>query len=117
LPEIYPSQAYVQLVVPDPLVLVYQVDRFVQQYTKQPTRLILRDGEKILFDRPYPFAGKEKTKPLVVEFLAAIGAHNLTLSLSSDFANPNTLILYNRTITLSPGQVWIIMYDAPSRPK
>jgi ferredoxin/coenzyme F420-reducing hydrogenase delta subunit len=116
-PQIYPmSQAHVQLVVPDPSLLVYPANHFAQKYAGQPTRLILRDGEKILFDRTYPFTGKDKKNPLVVEFPAALGVHNLTLSLIGDSASPDTLMLYNRTVTLTPGQVWIIMYDSPPKP-
>ena len=117
-PQIYPmSQARVQLVMPKPLILAYPAERFVQKYAEEPARLILRDGETILFDRSYPFAEKERMDPLVAEFPVAIGEHNLTLSLISDSANPNTLMLYNQTVTLTPGQVWIIMYDSPPRPK
>lgn len=112
-PQIYPmSQAHVQLAVPDPSAFLYPADRFAQKYAGQPARLILRDGERLLFDCPYPFTEKEKKNPLVVEFPAAIGDHNLTLSLISNSANPNTLVLYKRTVTLAPGQVWIILYDS-----
>jgi len=117
-PQIYSmSQARVQLVMPKPLILSYPAERFTQKYAEQPARLILRDGEEILFDRPYLLTARERTNPLVVEFPAAIGEHNLTLSMISDSANPNTLMLYNQTVTLTPGQVWIIMYDSPPRPK
>lgn len=47
----------------------------------------------------------------MVEFRAAVGKHNLSLSLIGDSGNPNTLVLYDQTVTLTPGQVWIIMYD------
>ncbi len=117
-PQIYPmSQARVQLVIPDARILAHAAKRFAQEYTEQPTHLVLSDGEKILLDRPSPFTGKDETNPLVMEFPAAIGVHNLTLSLISDSANPDTLILYNRAVTLIPGQVWIIMYDAPPKPQ
>ena len=52
-----------------------------------------------------------------MEFPATIGEHTLTLSLFGDSANPNTLMLYSRTVTLTSGQVWIIMYDSLPRPK
>jgi ferredoxin len=117
-PQIYPmSQAYVQLVIPDPRLLAHPAEHFDEKYDEHPARLTLRDGEEILFDRHYPFTEKERRTPLVVEFPAVIGEHNLTLSLISDSVNSNTLTLYNQTVSLTPGQVWIIMYDSPPRPK
>jgi hypothetical protein len=117
-PAIYPpSQAHVQLVIPDPSILSYPAERFAEKFTQQPTRLVLRDGEAVLLDRPYPFSSKEWMHPLVVNLPAETGDHNLTLSLTSDSDNANSLTFYNRTVTLAPGQVWIIMYDAPPRPK
>ena len=105
------SQASVQLVIPDSRALIHPAERFAQEYTEQPTRLVLRDGERILFDRPYTFPSEEAENPLVVEFPIAVGGHNLTLSLIGDSGNPSTLVLYDQTVTLTPGQVWIIMYD------
>ncbi|HET9913950.1 MAG TPA: cytochrome b N-terminal domain-containing protein [Anaerolineales bacterium] len=111
-PQIYPmSQASVQLVIPDSRALIHPAERFAQKHRELLTRLVLRDGGEILFDQPYPFPSEEGEDPLVVEFPAAVGGHNLTLSLISDSGNPSTLVLYDQTVTLTPGQVWIIMYD------
>ncbi len=117
-PRVYPvTKSYVQLVVPDPMLLAFPADRFSEKYGEQPTHLILRDGEVTLFDKPYPFTEVDNTDPLVVEFPTSLGDHNLTLSMVSDSKNSNTLMIYNRTVTLTSGQVWIIMYDSLPRPK
>jgi hypothetical protein len=101
----------VQLVIPKPSTLIFPAGDFARRHIEQPSRLILRDGEKILFDHPYPFSSKERMEPLVVESPAATGEHNLTLSLVGDSGSLNTQTLYTESVTLTPGQVWIIMYD------
>jgi hypothetical protein len=117
-PNIYPaSLAQIQLVIPNRSPLAYSAERFVEKYAQQPDRLLLLDGEDVLFERPYPFSEKDRSNPLVVEFPARLGDHTLTLRLVSDSARMDTLNLYNRKITLTPGQVWIIMYDSIPRPK
>ncbi len=110
--QAYPAQqARVQLVMPDPSLLVYAADRFSEKYVELPTRLVLRDGEQVLFEQAYPLSEKERNSPLVVENILGVGEHYLTLSLMSNQENGNQLALYNRTVTLNSRQVWIIQYE------
>ncbi len=116
-PQIYTNPpAYVQLVIPNTTRLVYQADRFSQQYNLQPTHLRLQDGEKTLYQQPYPFSGKGTDTPLVLEFPLEPGSHQLQLSLLDDAAQPESLLFYNAHVTLASGQVWIIMPGKSPRP-
>jgi hypothetical protein len=113
-PQIYSqaqmSQASVQLVMPDLRLVTRPAKDFAKRYAEKPTRLVLSDGETILYERPYPFAPEAGLEPLVLEFPMSVGEHNLTLSLVSD--SDHTLPLYEQTVTLAPGQVCIILYDS-----
>ncbi len=109
-------QAYVQLVMPDPGVLVFTAERYAQKFGELPTRLVLLDGEKVLLDRPYPFAEKDKNSPLVLEFPAGLAEHDFRVSLAG-VSSANRLDYYHRAVSLESGQVWIIMVDQLPRPK
>ncbi len=109
-------QAYVQLVLPDPGVLVFTADRYTQKFGEQPARLLLLDGEKVLLDRPYPFAEKDQNSPLVLEFPAGLAEHDFHFGLAGS-SGANRLDYYHRTVSLEAGQVWIIMVDQLPRPK
>ena len=118
-PKTYPtSLSVIKLIIPDPNILVYPADRFMQKYAKQPEHLILRDGDTVLLEKDYLYSKAGMSKPIVLEFPATAGDHSLTLSLVSDSTQlDETLNLYTRTVSLSPGQVWLIMYDSLPRPK
>ena len=113
--QAYPAQeARLQLVISDPHLLGYAADRFVDKYADLPARLVLCDGEQVLFEQDYPMPEKQRNAPLVFEVRLPTGQHHFSLRLvgKPDFV----LQLYVRTVFLKTRQVWIIQYDQSPGP-
>jgi ferredoxin/quinol-cytochrome oxidoreductase complex cytochrome b subunit len=117
-PRIYPAaQAKLQLVIPNPSILVYPAERFVEKFASQPARLMLLEDETVLFQHPFPFSGQELEIPLVVDHPVNAGTHTLLLSLVDEAVPPHILPLYQASLDLKPSQVWLLILNTPSRPK
>ncbi|MCX6079158.1 MAG: hydrogenase iron-sulfur subunit [Chloroflexi bacterium] len=113
----YPVQeARLQLVIPDPLQLGYAADRFIEKYGDLPTRLVLSDGERSLFEEIYPFSEDDRKSPQVAESIISTGEHHFYLRLVGNPKNNYQLSLYDRTVSINAGQVWIIQVEPISGP-
>ncbi|MEI6290705.1 MAG: hydrogenase iron-sulfur subunit [Chloroflexota bacterium] len=105
------GEARVQFVFADPRKIEYSVDRFEEKYFQKPNRLILMDGNNVLFEESYPFIGKRPANPIVFQTEINTGEHHAYLKLVNVQNEDQALVIYDHIEIVKKGQVWVIIYD------